>query len=161
MKLAALLMFITDIHALGLRVGAGPAAVRDLLLGPQRPHPRLLRPGAGRRPTASAPNHGACRLLCRGAALPEGGGRHRRGGGQGGGRRGGAADEGACRPTTTAFGPGRIREDGRKLHPAYLFEVKTPAESNGPWDYYKLAGTTPAEEAFRPLAEGDCPLVKG
>ena len=59
------------------------------------------------------------------------------------------------------FGPGRVREDGRKIHPAYLFEVKSPAESKGPWDYYKLAGTVPAEQAFRPIAEGNCPLVKG
>ena len=58
------------------------------------------------------------------------------------------------------FGPGRIREDGRKLHPVYLFEVKTPQESRGAWDYYKVAATTPGEEAFRPLAEGGCPLVR-
>jgi branched-chain amino acid transport system substrate-binding protein len=58
------------------------------------------------------------------------------------------------------FGPGRIREDGRKIHPAYLFEVKKPSESTQPWDLYKLIGTTPAEEAFRPLSEGACPLVK-
>jgi branched-chain amino acid transport system substrate-binding protein len=58
------------------------------------------------------------------------------------------------------FGQGRIREDGRKLHPAYLFQVKTPAESTGAWDLLKLIATTPAEEAFRPLSEGGCPLVK-
>ncbi len=59
-----------------------------------------------------------------------------------------------------AFGPGTIRADGRKLHPAHLLEVKSPAESRGPWDYYKLAGTVPAEQAFRPLEEGGCPLVR-
>jgi len=58
------------------------------------------------------------------------------------------------------FGKGSIRQDGRKIHPMYLFEVKKPAESKGPWDYYKLRATIPAEEAFRPLAEGGCPLVK-
>jgi branched-chain amino acid transport system substrate-binding protein len=58
------------------------------------------------------------------------------------------------------FGKGTIRVDGRKLHPAYLFEVKKPEESKGPWDYYKLVGTTPAEQAFRPLSESACPLVK-
>jgi branched-chain amino acid transport system substrate-binding protein len=57
------------------------------------------------------------------------------------------------------FGQGRIREDGRKLHPAYLFEVKAPQESKGPWDYYKLLETTPADEAFRPVSEGGCSLV--
>jgi branched-chain amino acid transport system substrate-binding protein len=58
------------------------------------------------------------------------------------------------------FGPGRIREDGRTLHPAYLFRVKTPAESTGAWDLFTLVATTPAEQAFRPLSEGGCPLVK-
>jgi branched-chain amino acid transport system substrate-binding protein len=58
------------------------------------------------------------------------------------------------------FGKGSIRADGRKVHPAYLFEVKKPAESKGPWDYYKLRATIPAEQAFRPLDQGDCPLVK-
>jgi branched-chain amino acid transport system substrate-binding protein len=58
------------------------------------------------------------------------------------------------------FGKGTIRADGRKLHPAYLFEVKKPEESKGPWDYYKLIGTTPGDQAFRPLSESACPLVK-
>ena len=58
------------------------------------------------------------------------------------------------------FGKGTIRADGRKIHPMYLFEVKKPAESKGPWDYYKLRATIPAEQAFRPLDQGDCPLVK-
>ncbi len=60
-----------------------------------------------------------------------------------------------------AFGAGTIREDGRKLHPAYLFEVKRPEESRGAFDYYKLLQTTAGEDAFRPLAEGGCPLVRG
>jgi branched-chain amino acid transport system substrate-binding protein len=58
------------------------------------------------------------------------------------------------------FGKGYVREDGRKIHPAYVFQVKTPAESKYPWDYYKLLATIPAEEAFRPLAQSACPLVK-
>ena len=58
------------------------------------------------------------------------------------------------------FGQGIIRQDGRKLHDSYLFEVKKPEESSGGWDYYKLIGTTPANEAFRPLSEGGCPLVR-
>jgi branched-chain amino acid transport system substrate-binding protein len=49
---------------------------------------------------------------------------------------------------------------GRKLHDAYLFEVKRPNESKGPWDYYKLRATIPANEAFRPLSQSECPLVK-
>lgn len=58
------------------------------------------------------------------------------------------------------FGKGSIRVDGRKIHPLYLFEVKKPAESKYPGDFYKLATTIPANEAFRPLADGGCPLVK-
>jgi branched-chain amino acid transport system substrate-binding protein len=58
------------------------------------------------------------------------------------------------------FGKGTIRVDGRKIHPAYLFEVKKPEESKGPWDYYKLIGTTAGDQAFRPLSESACPLVK-
>jgi branched-chain amino acid transport system substrate-binding protein len=58
------------------------------------------------------------------------------------------------------FGKGSIRADGRKLHPAYLVEVKKPAESTGPWDLYKVRATIPADQAFRPINQGECPLVK-
>ena len=58
------------------------------------------------------------------------------------------------------FGKGRIREDGRKLHDVYLFEVKKPAESKGPYDYYKVRAKIPADQAFRPEKEGGCSLVK-
>ncbi len=59
------------------------------------------------------------------------------------------------------FGKGRIREDGRKLHPMYLLQVKSPEESKGDWDFYKVISTIPAEQAFRPMSEGNCPLVAG
>jgi branched-chain amino acid transport system substrate-binding protein len=55
---------------------------------------------------------------------------------------------------------GHIREDGRMVHDMYLVEVKTPAESKGPWDYYKIKATIPADEAFQPLSASRCPLVK-
>jgi len=58
------------------------------------------------------------------------------------------------------FGKGRIRQDGRKVHPAYLLEVKKPSESKYPWDYYKIRATIPADQAFRPEKEGGCSLVK-
>src|ERR1700761_6948923 len=58
------------------------------------------------------------------------------------------------------FGPGKIRQDGRALHPVYLLEAKKPSESRQSWDVAKVIATTPMEEAFRPLAEGHCPLVK-
>jgi branched-chain amino acid transport system substrate-binding protein len=59
------------------------------------------------------------------------------------------------------FGKGTVRADGRTLHPAYLFEVKAPAESKYPGDFYKLRATIPADEAFRPLKDGNCPLASG
>jgi branched-chain amino acid transport system substrate-binding protein len=59
------------------------------------------------------------------------------------------------------FGKGAIRADGRKIHDAYLFEVKKPEESKYPGDFYKLRATIPASEAFRPLKDGGCPLVSG
>jgi branched-chain amino acid transport system substrate-binding protein len=55
---------------------------------------------------------------------------------------------------------GRIREDGRMVHDMYLYEVKKPSESSRPWDYYKLVSTIPTEQAFMPLSESKCPLVK-
>lgn len=58
------------------------------------------------------------------------------------------------------FGDVTIRQDGRVIHPVYLFEIKTPAESKYPYDYYKLLSTIPADKAFRPLADGGCALVK-
>ena len=57
------------------------------------------------------------------------------------------------------FGKGSIRADGRKIHPVYLFEVKKPSESKGPYDYYKVLQTIPADKAFRPIDQGNCPLV--
>ena len=58
------------------------------------------------------------------------------------------------------FGKGKIEENGRKIHPAYLFEVKPPADSKHPGDFYNLRATIPADEAFRPLKDSGCPLVK-
>ncbi|MFG1347344.1 ABC transporter substrate-binding protein [Xanthobacter autotrophicus DSM 431] len=58
------------------------------------------------------------------------------------------------------FGKGEVRIDGRATHPMYLFKVKKPADSKGPWDLYELVATIPANEAFRPLKDGGCPLVK-
>src|SRR5258708_4768206 len=57
------------------------------------------------------------------------------------------------------MGKGYVRIDGRKIHPMYLFEVTKPDESKGPWDYYRHLATIPAEEAWRPLEQGECPLA--
>ncbi len=63
-------------------------------------------------------------------------------------------------PVQDFFAPGgRIREDGQMVHDMYLFQVKSPAESKGPWDYYKLVATIPGDQAFQPLSESKCPLV--
>jgi branched-chain amino acid transport system substrate-binding protein len=58
------------------------------------------------------------------------------------------------------FGEGKIRADGRKIHPMYIYQVKTPEESKYPYDFYKPVATIPEEEAFRPMSEGNCPFVK-
>jgi branched-chain amino acid transport system substrate-binding protein len=58
------------------------------------------------------------------------------------------------------FGKGTVRADGRKMHDVYLFEVKKPNESKGAWDYYKLRATIPANEAFRQPSQSECPLLK-
>ena len=58
------------------------------------------------------------------------------------------------------YGKGTIRADGRKVHPLYLLQVKTPEESKSQWDVFKIVGTIPADKAFRPLADGGCPLLK-
>ena len=55
---------------------------------------------------------------------------------------------------------GRLREDGRLLHDMYFVQVKTPAKSTGPWDYYKILATIPGEQAFRPAGEDGCPLIR-
>ena len=55
---------------------------------------------------------------------------------------------------------GKLREDGRLLHDMYFVQVKTPAESSGPWDYYKIIATIPGDHAFRPAGEDGCPLIK-
>ena len=59
-----------------------------------------------------------------------------------------------------AFAKGKVRADGRLLHDMYLAEVKKPAESKGPWDYYKIVSTIPGNDLVWPLSASKCPLVK-
>jgi branched-chain amino acid transport system substrate-binding protein len=59
------------------------------------------------------------------------------------------------------FGRGAVRADGRKIHPSFLYQVKAPAQSRAPWDYYTRLRTVPAEQAFRPINQGGCPMVQG
>jgi branched-chain amino acid transport system substrate-binding protein len=157
-RVAALLMFISDVHALGLGAAQGSVCSETFywdLNDRTRAFSARMRANHGiGAPTMvhagcyasvlhylkAAADMGAAAAKADGAAA--------------------VARMKAMPVNDDAFGQGRIRADGRKLHPAYLFEVKTPAESRGPYDYYKLLETTPAEQAFRPEAEGNCPLVR-
>jgi branched-chain amino acid transport system substrate-binding protein len=159
MKIAALLMFITDVHALGLNVASGLTLTESFYWDmndrtrawtkrvlPKTPnnYPNMIHAGC---------YSGALHYLKTAAAM----------GGAAAAKKDGVATVDkmkAMEVDDDCFGKTKIREDGRNLVPAYLFEVKTPAESKGPWDYYKLLATTPGNEAFRPLAEGHCSFVK-
>ena len=156
--LAGLLVFISDIHALGLEASGGLALTEsfywDLNDRTRGFSERLWKRSPGARPgmVQAGPYSAAFNYL-----------RAARQMGPAEIRKDGAAAIAHLKKTPAdddVFGPSTIREDGRKEHPAYLFQVKTKAESKGPWDYYKLIGTTPAAEAFRPMSEGGCPLVK-
>ncbi len=158
-KLAALLMFISDVHALGLQTAQGLVCTETFYWDlndrtrafTQRVLPNMpqgLRPGMAQAGCYSAVLHylkvaaemGAAQAKADGAAT--------------------VARMKAMPTEDDAFGAGTIRADGRRLCPAYLLEVKAPGESRGPWDYYKLLQTTAADEAFRPINEGGCALVR-
>jgi branched-chain amino acid transport system substrate-binding protein len=159
MKIAALLMFITDVHALGLNVASGLTLTESFYWDmndrtrawtkrvlPKTPnnYPNMIHAGC---------YSGALHYLKTAAAM----------GGAAAVKKDGVATVDkmkAMEVDDDCFGKTKIREDGRNLVPAYLFEVKKPAESKGPWDYYTLVATTPGNEAFRPLAEGHCSFVK-
>jgi len=158
-KLAGLLVFITDVHALGLQTAKGLVLTETFywdLNDKTRAFTARVRP---KMPNQSPPSmvqagvysstlHYLKAVKAMGVAAAKASGAE-------------AVARMKAMPTDDdAFGPGSIRADGRCLHPAYLFEVKAPAESRGPYDYYKLLQTTPADEAFRPMAQGGCPLVR-
>ncbi len=158
-KLAALLMFISDVHSLGLETAQGLVCTETFYWDlndrtrafTQRVLPSMpqgLRPGMAQAGCYSGAMHYIKAVLELGAAAA---------------KADGAATVARMKQMPVeddAFGATSIRADGRRIMPAYLLEVKTPAESRGAWDYYKLLQTTPAEEAFRPLAEGGCSLVR-
>ena len=157
-KLASLLMFINDVHALGLATAQGLVLTETFywdLNDATRRFTNKVR--SAMSPNMPSMTHAGCyagalhylkAVADMGAAAAKADGAA-------------AVARMKAMPTDDdCFGKGTIRADGRKLHPAYLFEVKKPEESRGAWDYYKLLQTTPAEEAFRPVAEGNCPLVR-
>src|SRR5246127_2127273 len=156
-KLAGLLLFINDVHALGLKVAQGLNFTETFywdLNDDTRAFSKRFSERMKNKAMPSMVQAGVYSGLIHYFKALEA---------MGGNPHDGAKVVAKMKemPTDDAlFGKGTIRVDGRKLHPAYLFEVKKPEESKGPWDYYKLVGTTPADQAFRPLSESSCPLVK-
>jgi branched-chain amino acid transport system substrate-binding protein len=154
-NLAALLVFLTDVHSLGLKTAQGlvftaawywdltdddRAFAKAFAADNKGMHPTMVQAGV-----YSAVMHYLKAVEALGSDAD------------------GAAVVAKMKEMPTddkLFGKGQVRADGRKIHDLYLFEVKTPAESKAPWDYYKLRATIPAADAFRPLDQGDCPLVK-
>jgi len=153
-KLAGLLMFITDVHSLGLQTAQGLVLTEsfywDLNDKTRDFSKRFAAKAGGRMPTMvqAGVYSGALHYLKAVAAT-----KSKDAAGAMAWMKGNPTDD-------PAFGPGSIRPDGRKLHPAYLFEVKKPSESKGAWDYYKLVATLTPEQAFRPIAEGNCSLTR-
>ena len=153
-QFAGLLVFLTDVHSLGLNISQGLLLTEsfywDLNDRTRGFSKRFAQRHKGAMPTMGQAGvySGVLHYLKAVEALK--------------------SDEGAKvvakmkeLPTDDpVFGRGRVRQDGRKIHDMYLFEVKKPSESKGAWDYYKLRGTIPAEQAFRPEKDGNCPLVK-
>ena len=157
-RLAALLLTIADVHALGLDAAQGlvlaSAFYWDLDDGTRAFARRFGGQFGGRMPTMfhagdySAATHYLKAVKAMGAAT---------------GQRSGRDTIAAMKAIPTddpLFGPGSIRSDGRKLGPMHLFEVKAPGESRGPWDYCKRIATIPAQDAFRPPGEGGCTMEK-
>jgi branched-chain amino acid transport system substrate-binding protein len=156
-KLAGLLLFITDVHSLGLKVAQGLNFTEtfywDLNDG-TRAFSKRFSDRMKNKAQPSMVQAGVYSGLVHYFKALEANGGNPHDGIK-------IVEKMKSMPTDDPlFGKGTIRADGRKIHPAYLFEVKKPEESKGPWDYYKLIGTTPGEQAFRPLSESSCSLVK-
>ncbi len=156
-KLAGTPMFVTDIHALGLETAQGLLLAEAYywdLNDRTRAFNTRIRP---KTPTnwpnqEQAGTYAACLHYLK--AVAEMGAPAARASGRA------VVERMKAMPTDDdCFGAGQVRADGRKIHPSYLFEVKAPQDSRGPWDYYRLSGTVAAEEAFRPLSEGNCPML--
>jgi branched-chain amino acid transport system substrate-binding protein len=153
-NLAGMLMFIADVHALGLNTAQGLIFTTtfywDLNDQTRNWTKRFVAANGGKYPTmVHAGVYGSVLHYLKAveAAKTDDGAK--------------VVEQMKKMPTDDVlFGKGTIRQDGRKLHPAYLVEVKKPAESKGPYDYLKVRTTIPADQAFRPLAEGGCSLVK-
>ena len=152
-KLAGLLVFITDVHALGLNTAAGLTISEsfywDLNDKTRDFSARFAKAYKGAPPTSAQAGTFSAVLhyLKAVEALKT--------------SKDGAAAVKKMKELPTddpVFGRGSVRSDGRKLHPMYLLEVKKPSESKAPWDYYRVVSTVPASEAFRPLGQANCSL---
>ncbi len=157
-KLAGLLVFINDIHALGLQAANGMVLSEsfywDMNERTRAFTQRLVPKTNGNYPAMSHAGCYAGTLHYLKAAADIGYAKAKASGSD-------VIARMKAMPTDDdAFGVGSIRPDGRKIQPVYLFEVKKPEESKGPWDYYKLIATTPADQAYRPMSEGGCSLVR-
>jgi branched-chain amino acid transport system substrate-binding protein len=152
-KLASMLITLSDIHSLGLRAAQGlvltEAFYWDLNPGTRAFAKRFAERSGGVYPNmVHAGVYGAVThyLKARAAASHDDG-------------RGIVREMKRLPTDDPLFGAGTVRGDGRATHDLHLFEVKAPAESKGPYDYYKLLRTVPAAEAFRPIEAGGCALV--
>ena len=154
-NLAGLLVFITDVHALGLKTAQGlifteawywdtndanRAFAKEFAAANKGNHPTMIHAGVYSAVIHYLKAVHELKSDADGAAV--------------------VAKMKATPTDDKLFGKGSIRADGRKIHDMYLLEVKKPEESKAPWDYYKVRATIPAAEAFRPVDQGDCPLVK-
>lgn len=154
-KLAGMLMFDTDIHALGLKTAQGlnfttawywdandnnRAFAKDFAAANSGKYPTMVHAGIYSSVIHYLKAVEALKSDADGAAV--------------------VAKMKSIPTEDKLFGKGSIREDGRHMHDMYLVEVKKPAESKKPWDYLTVKKTIPANEAFRPLNDGGCPLVK-
>jgi branched-chain amino acid transport system substrate-binding protein len=159
MRLAALDMFISDLHGLGLEAAQGILFCSpfywDLNERTRGFTQRLLHdqkladyPGMGHAGCYAGTLHYLKAVAAVGATRAKVDGRAV------------VAQMKAMPTDDDAFGSARIRRDGRYLGPAYLFRAKSPAESKGPWDYCEMVSGLPADSIWRPLNEGGCPLVK-
>ena len=155
-SLVALLAFISDNHSAGLSTAQGllltSAFYWDLNDGTRAWSKRLAARNGGRYPTMNQAGAYASVLHWMKAVATLDKEKARDGAGV-------VAAMKALPTDDALFGQGSIRADGRVLHDLYLFQVKSPAESKAPYDYYKLLATIPGDQAFRPLAQGGCKLV--
>jgi branched-chain amino acid transport system substrate-binding protein len=156
-KLAALLLIITDVKAIGLETAQGLNFTETFYWDLNDKTREFSKRFAARMKNNSPPSmvHAGvyAGLLHYFKALEALGGNPHDGVK--------AVDKMKSIPTDDAlFGQGEVQPNGRAIHPAYLFEVKKPSESKAPWDFYKLVGTVPGDQAFTPLSESKCALLK-